>query len=696
MKKIIALLTIATISFSAFAVDTLAVKHIVSQLSLEEKAALMHFESPAIPRLGIPEYNWWNEALHGVARNGDATMFPMPIGMAASFDEELLHKVFSAVSDEAIVKYRQGLKEKADDPNISLWYKGLSFWTPNINLFRDPRWGRGMETYGEDPYLTSVLGCAVVRGLQGENGEKVHACAKHYAVHSGPEYKRHHFNAEASERDLRETYLPAFKDLVQKANVQEVMFAYSGFRGVPCGASEYLLRDILQKEWGYNGILLSDCGAVHDFFQGGGHGYSPDKATAAATAVRLGTQLECGWTFFALVDAVQQGLLEETALDAAVEKLLCELMRLEENARMSSLGDDIVSCDSHIKLSLDMAHESIVLLKNDGILPLSSEQKVALVGPNANDVNMMWGNYYGTPRHTVTLLEALKERIPELGYIEGCPLVVGEMNIQSLLKQLEGYDLVIFAGGISPEVEGEELPVEVPGFRGGDRTSIELPVVQREAISAIVNAGKKVILVNFSGSAIALEKESQICSAILQAWYPGQEGGTALADVLFGDFNPCGKLPVTFYRNDSQLPDYEDYNMAGRTYRFMKEAPLYLFGYGLSYTQFKFGKPHLRGWHKNKIVIRVKNTGEREGTEVVQLYVRKVGDASGPQKTLRAFKRVTIPAHRSRKVVLRLDDETFDWWSDSSNDVVAGSGEYELMIGPSSSDDELQKRIVKI
>ena len=287
----------ATFSFGVFAVDTLTVKHIVSQLSLEEKAALMRFESPAIPRLGIPEYNGWNEAVHGVARNGEATMFPMPIGMAASFDEELLRKVFDAVSDEAIEKYWEGIREKTLDPSVSLWYKGLTFWTPNINLFRDPRWGRGMETYGEDPYLTGVMGCAVVRGLQGEDGGKVHACAKHFAVHSGPEYSRHHFNAEVSERDLRETYLPAFKDLVRKAGVQEVMFAYNRFRGVPCGASEYLLRDILRDEWGFEGIIVSDCGAVQDFYNEGAHGFSADRVEASAASVKAGTQLECGWAF---------------------------------------------------------------------------------------------------------------------------------------------------------------------------------------------------------------------------------------------------------------------------------------------------------------------------------------------------------------------------------------------------------------
>lgn len=690
MKRLLfTLFTIFVVAFSAAGVDTTQVRLLVSKLTLEEKASLMRFDSPAIPRLGIPEYNWWNEALHGVARNGYATMFPMPIGMAASFDEKLLQEVFSAVSDEAIVKYRQGLKQKADNPALSLLYKGLSFWTPNINIFRDPRWGRGMETYGEDPYLTGVLGCAVVRGLQGKDGEKVHACAKHYAVHSGPEYSRHHFNVEVSERDLRETYLPAFKDLVQKADVQEVMFAYNSFRGEPCGASKYLLQDILREEWGYKGIILSDCGAVQDFYNEGCHGYSADRAEASAATVKVGTQLECGWAFPGIVEAVNRGILDEKLLDAAVEKLLYERMRLEENAAACPVEEDVLCCEAYRELSLKMARESMVLLKNDGILPLKSDDKVALTGPNAADAGMMWGNYNGTPQQTVTLLEAMQARIPGLKYVAGCPLATGEVDLTTLLTEMEGYDTVIFAGGISPALEGEEMPVQVPGFLGGDRTSIELPAVQRDAIAALVSVGKKVIMVNFSGSAIALEPESRICSAILQAWYPGQEGGTSVADVLLGDFNPCGKLPVTFYRNTEQLPDYENYDMAGHTYRFMKEDPLYPFGYGLSYATFKVGKPRVR-WGK-KVVVRVKNTGDRDGEEVVQLYVRKEGDQGGPVKTLRGFKRVRVPAHRSRRVVIPLTDETFYWWSEDEQDVVPGRGRYVLMIGTSSSEEDLQE-----
>ena len=466
------------------------------------------------------------------------------------------------------------------------------------------------------------------------------------------------------------------------------MFAYNSFRGEPCGASKYLLQDILRGEWGYKGIILSDCGAVQDFYNEGCHGYCADRAEASAATVKTGTQLECGWAFPGIVEAVNRGILDESLLDAAVEKLIYERMRLEENAAAGKQEDDILCCEAYRDLSLKMARESMVLLKNDGILPLNGDGRIALVGPNADDERMMWGNYCGTPQHTVTLLEALKDRIPDLKYVAGCPIVVGETDMAALLAELEGYDTVIFAGGISPALEGEEMPVQVSGFLGGDRTSIELPAVQRDAIAALVAAGKKVIMVNFSGSAIALEPESRICPAILQAWYPGQEGGTAVADVLFGDFNPCGKLPVTFYRNDGQLPDYEDYNMAGHTYRFMKEEPLYPFGYGLSYTSFKISKPHIRG---GKVVVRVKNTGNREGTEVVQLYVRKEGDTAGPVKTLRGFKRVTIPPHQSCRVVIPLTDETFNWWSEEEQNVVPGNGRYTLMVGTSSSEEDLQE-----
>ncbi|MBR6416241.1 MAG: glycoside hydrolase family 3 C-terminal domain-containing protein, partial [Bacteroidales bacterium] len=521
---------------------------LLSRLTLEEKASLCLNTSPAIPRLGIKGYNWWNEALHGVARNGSATVFPQPIGMASSFDTDLVHEVFTAASDEARVKNRQAA---AENGNVRI-YQGVSFWTPNINIFRDPRWGRGMETYGEDPYLTGQMGMAVVLGLQGDNDDpilKAHACAKHYAVHSGLESNRHSFDAQVSERDLRETYLPAFKDLVTKADVQEVMTAYNRFRGDPCAASDYLVNTILRGEWGYKGMIVSDCWAVPDFYQKGHHEIVDNATLAAALAVKTGVDVECGNTYVNIPEAVQMGVLDEAYLDRNLLRVLTQRFRLGEmdgESPWDSLPDDIVEGPEHRALSLKMAHESIVLLQNKGgILPLKQGQKIALIGPNADDAEMLWGNYNPVPKSTVTLLQAMQKRVEGLVSFKGCGILdtkykpqgnpafaqfatmseaerrdiakqyainvqdiltyvrreqqtaqsfLPELNEEDVLRQLEGIDIVVFAGGISPRLEGEEMPVQVPGFSGGDRTDIELPDVQRRLLKALHDAGKKVIL----------------------------------------------------------------------------------------------------------------------------------------------------------------------------------------------------------
>ena len=714
---------------------------LLGRLTLEEKASLTMHASPAIPRLGIKQYNWWSEALHGIARNGSATVFPQPIGMASSFDEELVEEVFTAASDEARVKYL----ETADKVKS---YQGLTFWTPNINIFRDPRWGRGMETYGEDPFLTGRLGMAVVRGLQGE-GEaegflKTHACAKHYAVHSGLESNRHRFDAQVSERDLRETYLPAFKDLVTKAHVREVMTAYNRFRGVPCAASSYLVDDILRKEWGYDGMVVSDCWAIPDFFEKGRHDYVSTAAEAAALAVKNGLDVECGSSFLAIPEAVEKGLLDVKDLDRNVLRILTERFRLGEmdgESPWDELDPSIVEGTQHRALSLKMARESLVLLQNKGVLPLQPGQKVALIGPNADDEEMMWGNYNPVPKSTVTLLEAFQARVPELVNFRACGILGTEfmpqittdermaqlmklspdeleevakqyaINISDVkayirrakvleagflpaldeadvLKRLEGVDVVVFAGGISPRLEGEEMPVQLPGFSGGDRTDIELPAVQRRLLQVLHDAGKKVVFVNFSGCAIGLVPETQSCDAILQAWYPGQEGGTAIVEALYGDFNPSGKLPVTFYQSVAQLPEVEDYNMEGHTYRYFRGEPLFPFGFGLGYTDFHFGAGHVRD---GVLEFSVKNTGKRNGTEVVQLYVRKPDDPTGPNKTLRAFRRVTLMPGATTTVRIPLDDEIFTWWSESAQNMVPVHGEYELLFGSSSADKDLKK-----
>ena len=661
-------------------------KDLISKMTLEEKASLMMHPSAPIEALGIPAYDWWNEALHGVARNGKATVFPMPIAMAASFDEPLVNEVFTAVSDEARVKNRWAVQSGHVGQ-----YQGLTFWTPNINIFRDPRWGRGMETYGEDPYLTGQLGMAVVRGLQGPSDaavRKAHACAKHFAVHSGPEWNRHSYNAVVSERDLRETYLPAFKDLVTKADVQEVMIAYNAFRGVPCGANDYLINTVLRGEWGYKGIVLSDCWAIHNFYEPGRHGYSEDVEHAVASAIHTGTDLNCGNSYAHIPEAVQQGLLDEADVDRSLVRLISERIRLGEmvhnTAPWDYLSDDIVEGPEHRALSRKMAEETIVLLQNKGnILPLQAGAKVALVGPNANDREMMWGNYNPIPEQTITLLDGLKAHIPDLVAVKGCGIVGEKEDIKTVLKQLEGKDIVIFAGGISPNYEGEEMDVDAPGFRGGDRTSLELPAVQRELLKALHDARKKVVLVNFSGSAMGLVPETETCDAILQAWYPGEEGGTVLADILYGQVVPSGKLPVTFYKNVDQLPDFEDYNMKGRTYRYFEGEPLYPFGYGLSYTTFAYGEAKIDG---NKIVIPINNNGSCAGTEVVQLYVRKADDAGGPIKSLRGFQRVTIPAGKTVEVIFPLTEETFLNWNEEKQNMVPAKGKWELLYGGNSHD----------
>lgn len=660
---------------------------IVGRLTLQEKASLMRFESPAIERLGIKKYNWWNEALHGVARNGDATMYPMPIGMAASFDPELLKECFDNVSNEGRIKNRLALAEKGGTDI----YEGLSFWTPNINIYRDPRWGRGMETYGEDPYLTSIMGGAVVEGLQGDPKQpKTIACAKHFAVHSGPEGDRHHFDVTVSERDLRETYLPAFKYLVQEKNVQEVMFAYNRFRGVPCGMNTELLQDILRNEWGYDGIIVSDCGAVDDIYQG--HHYLGTAAEASAASIHAGTDLECGWSFHHLVKAVEEGLIAEDELTQGLVRLFkarYELGEMDgESVYDRSVPEDLLCCEQYQQQSLKMAEESLVLLKND-ILPLQKDAKVALVGPNGDDVEMLWGNYNAIPNHTITLRAALEAVNPEIPYVRGCELVSEELSeeaLKSVVDSLSGIETVIFAGGISPRVEGEEMPVDVPGFVKGDRTDIELPAVQRQLISALAEAGKKVILVNFSGGAMGLGKEISTCAAILQAWYPGQEGGTAVARALYGDCNPSGKLPVTFYKSVADLPDFSDYDMAGHTYRYFGDEVLFPFGYGLSYSSFSYGQPVVRG---RKLIVKVTNTSDRDGVETVQLYVRKSDDLEGPIKTLRGFQRVNVPAGKTIKVILPLNEETFQWWSEKDQNMVPLHGSYELLVGPDSQN--LQK-----
>lgn len=655
-------------------------KDLCRRLTLEEKVGLMMNYSRPVERLDVPVFQWWNEALHGVGRNGHATVFPITMGMAATFDTVLVERIFTAVSDEARVKYNQARRLGTQRE----MYHHLSFWTPNINIFRDPRWGRGQETYGEDPYLTAVMGKSVVRGLQGPQDaryQKLLACAKHYAVHSGPEWSRHRYNAENIKlRDLHETYLYAFRALVKEAKVAEVMCAYNRFEGKPCCGSDRLLQQILRDEWGFEGLVTSDCGAIDDFWKDYGHHYSKGKTEAVSEAVIAGTDVECGGSYGSLVDGVRKGLIEEKTIDRSLCRLLEARFRLGDFDAphlnpWNRIPDERLCCKEHSQLALEAARKSIVLLKNEKeLLPLSEKDGSGLfvMGPNAADSTMMWGNYNGFPLHTVTLAEGILNLCPS------ATLVPWERDVEKQVVAASDAETIVFCGGISPRLEGEEMKVDEPGFKGGDRTMIELPQSQRDVLAALHKAGKRVVLVLCSGSAIGLVPEQQTTDAILQAWYGGQAGGQALAEVLFGKVNPSGRLPVTFYRSVDQLPDFEDYNMEGHTYRFFRGEPLYPFGHGLSYSRFVYGKPRFAD---GKLTLSVANKSKRDGEETVLVYINKVDDADGPVRTLRAFQRVEVAAGDSREVSIPLSDSAFEWWDPASNAMRILPGQYIVQVG---------------
>lgn len=701
-----------------------------SRLTLEEKAALMQNGSPAIPRLNIPQFEWWSEALHGVGLNGKATVFPATIGMAASFNDSLLYQVYCAASDEARAKNNEARRSGEIKR-----FQGLSFWTPNINIFRDPRWGRGQETYGEDPYLTTRMGLAVVRGLQGYTFDgvrkdsylKLLACAKHFAVHSGPEWNRHSFNLEnVSSRDLWETYLPAFKSLVQEGDVREVMCAYQRIDGEPCCGNTRYLQQILRDEWGFKGLVVSDCSAISDFHVKGRHGVSDSEHQSAAMAVRAGTDVECGRNYRSLPEAVAAGEITEEEIDRSVRRLLKARFEVGDFDDASAvpfknIPMSVVNCKEHKELALQMARESIVLLQNKkDILPLRTDLDVAVMGPNAVDSMMLWGNYYGRPFHTVTVLDGIRRFMPNARYIPGCTYTdqaVGQqtgvpydgtqqkevktaedarttgMDVASIVGQAGDADVVIFVGGISSKLEGEEMKVKLPGFRGGDRTDIELPEAQRRVIAALHEAGKKVVFVNCSGSAMAMVPETEHADAIVQAWYAGEQGGLAIAETLFGSNNPSGKLPLTFYKNLSQLPDYEDYDMSNRTYRYFRGEPLYPFGYGLSYTtfQYKKGKAVCQKDGSVRLSFQLRNTGKRSGTEIAQVYIRRTEDVNGPIKTLRDFRRVTLRPGETQTVSFVIQPDQFETFDEATHTMRVMSGKYTLMYGGSSAEYSLKK-----
>ena len=701
---------------------------LLGRLTLEEKARLMRNGSPAIPRLGIPAFDWWSEALHGVGRNGISTTFPSCIGMACSFDDDLIERIFTAVSDEARAKNTIARQEGKIGK-----YSCLSFWTPTINIFRDPRWGRGQESYGEDPFMNGQMGLRVVRGLQGAGGGyyKLLACAKHFAVHSGPEKLRHSMNIEdLSPRDLWETYLPAFKTLVQQGGVKEVMCAYQRFDGDPCCGSNRLLQQILRDEWGFQGLVVSDCGAIGDFWQSGRHGVSPDQPAASAKAVLSGTDVECGAHYGSLPEAVRRGDISEEQLNVSVRRLLKARFELgdfdpDSVVPWTQIPPTVIACPEHKQLARQMAREQMVLLKNNGILPIinskSSNSKMIVMGPNAADSTMLWGIYFGQASHTVTPLEGIRAKVGNVPYLTACgitSMTVQEMAVGKAVEAADGsttlqmvkkgkktYTLdeitdaahqaetVIFVGGISPRLEREQTSVKEIGFDGGDRTTIELPQVQRDILRTLHEAGKKVVFVNCSGSAVALAPEMETCDAIVQAWYAGEQGGHALADVLFGDYNPSGKLAVTFYRDDTQLPPFEDYSMKNRTYRYFRGEPLFSFGYGLSYTTFEYGKP---AYKDGQVSVSVKNTGSVDGTEIVQVYIRRSADVEGPIKTLRGYARVELKTGERKTVKIDLPHDRFENWDPATQTMRVVPGRYELLIGSSSADRDLESIMVDI
>jgi len=648
-------------------------KDLLSRLSLREKVSQMVHDSPAIERLGIPAHNWWNECLHGVARAGIATVFPQAIGLAATFNPELLHRVAEAISEEARAKHHA--HQRRGDHDL---YKGLTYWTPNINVFRDPRWGRGQETYGECPYLTGRLGVAFVRGLQGDDPThlKLVATPKHFAVHSGPEKDRHSFNARVGKKDLRETYLPAFRDCVVEAKAESIMGAYNRTNGEVCCASKTLLEDILRGEWGFEGHVVSDCGAIEDFHAH--HKVTSTPEMSAALAVRRGCDLNCGCAYRHLLKAHEEGLISEQEIDRALARLLRARFRLgmfdpPERVPYAQISFDVIECPDHKALALEAARQSVVLLKNKGkLLPLGRDTRsIAVIGPNADDRQVLLGNYNGLPSTYATVLEGIRKMVSpatRVLYRPGCDHI-GKDN-PAWGKATKGFveaeliaeqaDAVVLCLGLTGQIEGEEGDAPLADSKG-DRVTIVLPEIQEKLLKAILAVGKPTILVVMSGSAVAIPWAQEHVPAIIQQFYPGQEGGTALAEVLFGEVNPSGRLPVTVYRSESDLPPFEDYSMEGRTYRYFRGEPLYPFGFGLGYTRFAFSglrvKSEVEIGQEPEVSVEVENTGGREGEEVVQLYLmHESPPVRMPVRQLVGFQRIRLEPGEKKRVSFRIGD----------------------------------------
>ncbi len=671
------------------------VADLVSKLSVEEKIGQMKYNSPAIERLDIPAYNWWNEALHGVARFGRATVFPQPIGMAATFDEDLIYRVSSAISDEARAKFNAAV-----ELNNLTQYSGLTFWSPNVNIFRDPRWGRGMETWGEDPYLTGKLAGAFVRGMQGDHPKylKTASCAKHYVVHSGPEGDRHHFNAKPPVKDFHETYLPAFKSLVIDSKVESVMCAYNRTYDKPCCGSEYLLTDILREEWGFEGHIMSDCWGINDFHRH--HKATKNQAESAALAIQSGVNLNCGTAFESLHEAYKQGLVSEEEIDQRLSTLLKTRFKLglfdpPGMVPYNNISKDIVNSPEHKAIAREAAQKSIVLLKNkDKVLPLSKNVKrLFVIGPNAANVDALLGNYHGVSPDLNTILEGISAKVnlgTRMEYRHGFLLDRENVNkIGWALSEAREADVTIVVMGLNTLLEGEEGEAIASPFKS-DREDIQLPGKQVEYLKQIKeNNDKPVIVVLTGGSPLAIPEVHEHADAVLFAWYPGQEGGNAVADVLFGDVSPSGKLPLTFPYSVDQLPPYDEYSMEGRTYKYMEEKPLYPFGFGLSYANFEYTAMDAGGTkHALKdsveVKVKIKNTGQTDGEEVVQLYLSdKEASFRVPRYDLKRFQRVSLKAGEENEIRFKLAAKDFYAINDEGEEVLE-PGNFVLTVGGSS------------
>lgn len=677
-------------------------KTLVDQMTLEEKVFQMLHKAPSIERLNIKAYNWWNEALHGVARAGTATVFPQAIGLAAAFDEEMMETVGDAISTEARAKFN--MQQESGDTDI---FKGLTFWSPNVNIFRDPRWGRGHETYGEDPYLTSRLGVRFIEGLQGHNEKylKAAACAKHFAVHSGPEELRHCFDARVSRKDLYETYLPAFKAAVTEAKVEVVMGAYNRTNGEPCCGSRTLLKEILREQWGFDGHVVSDCWAIKDFHEH--HGVTEGPVESVALAVTNGCDLNCGHIFAYLLEAVKQGKVTEEQIDLAVTRLFTTRMKLGilenvEDNPYASIPYEVVDSKEMKKLNLEVAKKTLVLLKNqDNLLPLNkaSLHTIGVIGPNADSRRALEGNYQGTASRYSTVLEGLQDYLGDdvrVMYSEGCHLyndrTGGLSEANDRIAEVKGIcresDVVIACLGLDSSLEGEEGDTGNP-YCSGDKSDLKLPGLQEQILKTMYESGKPVILVLLSGSALAVNWADQNIPAIIQGWYPGAQGGRAIAELIFGEYSPEGRLPVTFYRSTEELPDFTDYSMSGRTYRYIKNEALYPFGYGLSYTTFEFSNliPDKDTITQEGIglSLQVKNTGHMEGRESVQVYI-KADLPETPNAQLKAFTKVSLKPGEEKTIHLFLPAEAFALYDDQGVKQIM-PGNYIIYAGGTQPDD---------